>query len=60
MEDDLQWKLTFDGRRLSIGCIEYYLKKMFTTPYLDSHSATDPKLSKLEIESHVMEEMYAA
>ena len=25
------------------GCIVYYLKKMFTTPHLDSHSTTDPK-----------------
>ena len=26
-----------------IGCTVYYLKKMFTTPHLDSHSTTDPK-----------------
>ena len=24
-------------------CTVYYLKKMFTTPHLDSHSTTDPK-----------------
>ena len=33
---------------------------MLLTPHLDSHSTTDPKLSKPEIEFHVMEEMYAA
>jgi len=32
---------TFDGRRPLIGCLVYYLKKMFTTPHLDSHSTTD-------------------
>ena len=26
-----------------IVCTVYYLKKMFTTPHLDSHSTTDPK-----------------
>ena len=35
--------MTFDGRRPLRGCTVYYLKKMFTTPYLDSHSTTDPK-----------------
>ena len=33
---------------------------MSTTPHLDSHSTTDPKLFKPEIEFHMMEEMYAA
>ena len=42
-EGDLRRKTTFNGRRPLIGCIVYYLKKMFTTPHLDSHSATDPK-----------------
>ena len=42
-EDDLWRNTTFDGRRPSIGCIVYYLKKMFTTPHLDSHSTADPK-----------------
>ena len=42
-EDDLWGKTTFDGRRPSIGCIVYYLKNMFSTPHLDSHSTTDPK-----------------
>ena len=35
-EDDLQWKTTFD--RVTV----YYLKEIFTTPPLDSHSTTDP------------------
>ena len=42
-EDDFQWKMTFDGRWPSIGCIVYYLKKMFTTPHLGSHSTTVPE-----------------
>ena len=42
-EEDLWRKTTFDGRRPSIGCIVYYLKNMFSTPHLDSHSTTDPK-----------------
>ena len=47
------------------GCIVYYLKNFLTTPHLDSHSGTDPKLeiyqlSKPEIEFCEMEEMYAA
>ena len=25
------------------GCIVYYLKKLLTTPHLDSHTTTDPK-----------------
>ena len=25
------------------GCIIYYLKKLLTTPHLDSHTITDPK-----------------
>ena len=37
MEDDLLRKTTFDR-----GTV-YYLKKMFMTPQLDSHSTTDPK-----------------
>jgi len=42
-EDDLWRNTTFDGRRPSIGCIVYYLKKMFTAPHLTSHNTTDPK-----------------
>jgi len=53
-EDELWWKTTFDGwqtlteynlrwKTTLIGCIVYYLKKMSTTPHLDSHSTTDPK-----------------
>ena len=42
-EDDLWRKTTFDGRRPSIGCIVFYLKKMFMNPHLDSHSITDPQ-----------------
>ena len=36
-EDDLCRKTTFD--RVTV----YYLKKMFTTPHLDSHNTTGPK-----------------
>ena len=43
VEDNLWRKTTFDVRRRSIGSIVYYLKKMFTTPPLGSHSTTDPK-----------------
>ena len=54
MEDDLWWKTTFDGRRpLTEDNLQwktpfdrvtvYHLKKIFTTPHLDSHSTTDPK-----------------
>ena len=43
MEDNLWRKTTFDRRRPLIGCIVYYLKNMFSTPHLDSHSTTDPK-----------------
>ena len=42
-EDGLWKKTTFDGRRPLIGCIVYYLRKMFMTPHLDGHSTTDPK-----------------
>ena len=42
-EDNLRWKTTFDGRQPSIGCLVYYLKKLWTTPHLDSYSPTDPK-----------------
>ena len=56
-EEDLWRKTTFNRRQLSIGCLVYYLKKMFTTPYLDSHSTTDPKP---EIEFPLMQEMYGA
>ena len=42
-EDDLWRKTTFNRRQLSIGCLVYYLKKMLTTPHLDSHSTADPK-----------------
>ena len=42
-EEDLWRKATFDGRRPSIGCLAYYLKKLWTTPHLDSYSPTDPK-----------------
>ena len=65
VEDDIQRKTTFHGRRPSIGCKVYYLKKMFTTPHLDSHNTTDPnqksyQLSKPEKEFHMMEEIYVA
>ena len=64
-EDDLGRKTNFNGKRPLIGCIVYYLKKMFMTPHLDSYSTTDLdqksyRLSKPEKEFHVMEEMYAA
>ena len=47
------------------GCIVYYLKKLLTTPHLDSYCTIDPNwksylLSELDIELHVMEEMYVA
>ena len=49
------------------GCIIYYLKKLLTTPHLDSYGTIDPNsqilsylLSELEIELDVMKEMYAA
>ena len=35
--------MTFDERRPLMVCTVYYLKKMFTTPHLDSHRTTDPK-----------------
>ena len=48
-------------------CIVYYLKKLLTTPHLDSYGTIDPNsqilsylLSELEIELDVMKEMYAA
>ena len=37
MEDDLWRMTTFD--RVTV----YYLKKIFSTPHLDSYSTTDPK-----------------
>ena len=57
--------MAFDGRRASIGCVVYYLKKMFMTPHLGSQSTTDQngksyQLSKPEIEFNMMEKMYAA
>ena len=58
--------MTFDGRRPLIGCIVYYLKKIFTTPNLDSRTAQltpnrkSYQLSKPEIGFHVMKEMYTA
>ena len=42
-EYDLWRMMAFDGRRPSIRYEVYYLKNMFTTPHLDSHSTTDPK-----------------
>ena len=42
-EEDLWRKTIFDRRRPLIGCLVYYLKKMFTTPHHDSHNTTDPK-----------------
>ena len=47
VEDNLWRKTTFDKRQRSIGCIVYYLKKMFTTPHLGSHSTTVPELEFL-------------
>ena len=43
MEDDLSWKMTFDGRQPFDRVTLYYLNKMITTPHLDSLSTTDPK-----------------
>ena len=56
---------TFDGRRPSIGCLVYYLKKILQLLTLTATSQLTPnrksyQLFKLEIEFHVMEEMYAA
>ena len=45
-EDNLWRKTTFDGR---LPLTEDDLKKIFTTPHLDSHSTTDPKPEILSV-----------
>ena len=35
------------------GCIVYYLKKLLTTPHLDSYGTTEPK-PVLSVLSHVL------
>ena len=43
-EDDLNPKMETCNFE---GCVVYYLNKLLTTPHLDSHSKTDPKLEIL-------------